>query len=67
MDTNGDFFANAYVARSEQDAEERASLLIADMAETMGIEDFDATRTWKIGAGSWWYRVRVQDDGNPFA
>lgn len=70
MDTNGEFFADAYISTSEQDAGEMASSLIADMAMTMGVysEDFDATKTWKIGNGDWWYSVRVQDAGNnPFA
>lgn len=35
MDTSGDFYANAYVGRSAQDAGEIASELIADMASAM--------------------------------
>ena len=70
MDTQGEFFANAYISRTEQEAGEMASSLIADMAETMDVytENFDPTTTWEIGNRDWWYKVRVQDGGNnPYA
>lgn len=70
MGTDGEFFSNAYISRTEQEAGEMASSLIADMAETMDVytDDFDATATWNIGNDDWWYRVRVVDGGNnPYA
>ena len=66
MDTNGEFFANAYISRTEQEAGEMATSLIADMAETMDIYDdgFDPSATREISTNDWWYRVRVQYGGN---
>ena len=70
MGTDGEFFSNAHISRTAQEAGEYASSLIADMAETMDVytEDFDPTATWEIGNQDWWYRVRVVEGGNnPYA
>lgn len=60
MGTDGEFFANAYISKTEQEAIEMCSSLIADMAETMEWEKVDPATDWEIGNDEWWYRVRVQ-------
>jgi hypothetical protein len=69
MDTDGEFFANAYISKTEQEAEEFATSLIADMADTMDVYDdtFEPSATREIGTNDWWYKVRVQYGGdNPY-
>ena len=65
MGTDGQYYCNAEVCRSAQEAGESASSLMATMAQEMGVytEDFDPTATWEIKGDGWWYKVRWADAG----
>lgn len=61
LGTDGEFYSEVYLNKTGQEAGEFASSLIADMAETMGIEDIDPTTVWEIGGNEWFYRVRIEE------
>ena len=61
LGTDGEFYSEVYVETTPQRAGEFASSLIADMCETMGVEDVDPTATWEIGNEDWFYRVRTEE------
>ena len=63
LGTDGEFYTEVYVEKSGQNAGEFASSLIADMCETMGVEeDIDPTATWELYGDQWFYRVKVQEE-----
>ena len=62
MGTDGEFSSEVYPSKSAQEAGEMASSLIADMIETMYVEeDIDPTATWELEGDGWFYRVRVEE------
>ena len=61
MDTNGEFSSEVYLNRTAQESGETACGLIAQMCDTMGLENIDPTTQWKIGNEDWWYRVRTEE------
>ena len=64
--TDGEFTSEVYPVTSEQEAGEQASALIADMIETMYVEDdIDPTATWNLEGDGWFYRVRVEEHELP--
>lgn len=60
MGTDGEFYSETYPCRNDKDADATMSSLIADMAETMGVdlksEDICITR--KLEGDGWWFRVK---------
>ena len=60
MGTDGKFYSEVYPCSSSQDAGECATSLIADMAETMGVEGEIDLYTWQLEGENWWYRVRAE-------
>lgn len=65
LGTDGEFYSEVYPCSSEQDAGECATSLVADMAETMGIEEYLDPFTWGIKGENWWYRVRTECHSMP--
>lgn len=64
MGTDGEFYSEVYLSKTEEDAKKVEESLIADMAITMDVEDkVDATRDKEIGGDGWWYRVRTEKQG----
>ena len=62
LGTDNEFSSEVFVSKSEQEAGEMASSLIADMIETMydGEQEIDPTRYWELEGDGWFYRVRVE-------
>lgn len=61
MGTDGEFTSEIYPSTSEQDANETAVSLIADMIETMSMgEGIDPYTNWELEGDGWFYRVRVE-------
>ena len=61
LGTDNEFTTEVYPSTSAQEAGEMASSLIADMIETMGVEeDIDPTAIWEIEGDGWFYRVRTE-------
>lgn len=65
MGTDGEFYSEVYPCSSSQDAGECATSLIADMAETMGIEGELDPYIWQLKGENWWYRVRTESHSMP--
>lgn len=63
MGTDGEFSSEVFTARTQQQAGEFASSLIADMVKDMydGDEEIDPTSTWELEGDGWFYRVRVEE------
>lgn len=59
--TDGEHHAEVYPCVSAQEAGESATELIAEMCDTMGVEDIDASSTWTIDKEYWWFNVRVEE------
>ena len=62
LGTDNEFSSEVFVSASEQQAEEMATSLIADMIEEMydGDEEIDPTGYWDLEGDGWFYRVRVE-------
>lgn len=60
MGTNVGFYSEVYPYSSQQEAEECATSLIADIAETMGVKGEIDTYTWRLEGENWWFRVRIE-------
>jgi hypothetical protein len=60
MGTDGEFYAEVYPCESDKDAFDMMCSLIADMAETMGIDlpTEEVCMTSELSGDGWWYRVR---------
>ena len=62
MGTDGEFYSEPFPCKTSQDAYDCACDLIANMAETMYIEeDVNPETDWEIGTNDWWYRVRIEE------
>lgn len=59
MGTDGEFFAETYPCKSDKEAFDTGCNLIAEMAETMGVElsSEDICATTELSGDGWWYRV----------
>lgn len=62
MGTDGEFYTEVYPCKSDKDAFDTMCNLIADMAETMGIDipSENICVTNELQGEGWWYRVRDQ-------
>lgn len=62
MGTDGEFYTEVYPCKSDKDAFDTMCNLIADMAETMGIDILSENIcvTNELQGEGWWYRVRDQ-------
>ena len=62
MGTDGEFYTEVYPCKSDKDAFDTACNLIADMAETMGVNlpTEDICITSELSGEGWWYRVKHQ-------
>lgn len=63
MGTDGEFYSEVYLSRTEEDAKKVEEGLINDMALTMDVDDVDATTEREIYGEGWWYRVRTEKQG----
>ena len=67
MGTDGEFYSEVYLSKTEEDAKKVEETLIADMCETMGIYDSfdlcDAQMNKEVSGDNWWYRVRTEAQG----
>ena len=64
MGTDGEFYSEVYLSRTEEDAKKVEEGLINDMALTMDVQDkVDANRDREIVGDGWWYRVRTEKQG----
>lgn len=67
MGTDGEFYSEVYLSKTEEDAKKVEETLIADMCETMSIYDADeicdALMNKEVSGGEWWYRVRTEAQG----
>ena len=61
LDTNNEYSTEVYPCTSGQEAGDMATSLIADMIETMDIEDIDPTEVWELEGDGWFYRVRIEE------
>ena len=61
MGTDGEFYSEPFPCKTSQDAYDCACDLIANMAETMYVEDVNPETDWEIGNDDWWYRVRIEE------
>lgn len=61
LGTDGEYSTEVYSSLSNQEASETASSLVAEMIQTMGVEeDIDPTATWELEGDGWFFRVRVE-------
>ena len=61
LGTDGEYSTEVYSFLSSQEAGETASSLVAEMMQTMGVdEDIDPTATWELEGDGWFFRVRVE-------
>ena len=62
MGTDGEFYTEVYPCKSDKDAFDTSCNLIADMAETMGVNlsAEDICTTNELNGEGWWYRVKEQ-------
>jgi hypothetical protein len=60
MGTDGEFHTEVHPCTSDKDAFDTACGLIAEMAETMGIDlpTEDICITTELSGDGWWFRVR---------
>lgn len=67
MGTDGEFYSETYLSKTEEDAKKVEDILITDMCETMSIYDADeicdAQMNKEISGDGWWYRVRTEAQG----
>ena len=63
MGTDEEFYSEVYLSKTEEDAKKVEETLIADMCETMDVEDVDTTTQKEIYGENWWYRVRTEKQG----
>jgi hypothetical protein len=65
MGTDGEFYSEVYLSKTEEDAKKVEETLIADMADTMDVYDdtFEPSAIKEIGTNDWWYRVRTELQG----
>ena len=63
MGTDGEFYSEVYLSKTEEDAKKVEKTLIADMALTMDVDNVDATTEREIYGDGWWYRVRTEAQG----
>ena len=64
MGTDGEFYSEVYLSRTEEDAKKVEEGLINDMALTMDVQDkVDANRDREIVGDGWWYKVRTEAQG----
>ena len=63
MGTDGEFYSEVYLSRTEEDAKKVEVNLIADMCEAMDVDNVDATTQKEIYGEGWWYRVRTEAQG----
>ena len=62
LGTDNEFTSEVYTSKSQQEAGETASSLIADMIETMDMDrNIDPTKVWNLEGDCWFYRVRVEE------
>ena len=64
LGTDGEFSAEVYPCKTDKDAYDMGCSLIADMAETMSVENVNPETDWELYGNEWFYRVRV--DTQPF-
>lgn len=62
MGTDGEFYTETYPCKTDKDAFDTMCNLIADMAETMGVDipTEDICITSELSGEGWWYRVKEQ-------
>lgn len=62
MGTDGEFTSEVFISKSEQEAGEFETSLIADMIETMymGDEEIDPWKVRELEGDGWFYRVRTE-------
>lgn len=67
MGTDGEFYSETYLSKTEEDAKKVEDILITDMCETMCIYDAEklcyARISGEISGDGWWYRVRTEKQG----
>jgi hypothetical protein len=62
MGTDGEYYSEPFPCKTSQSAYDCACDLIANMAETMYVEeDVNPETDWEIGNDDWWYRVRIEE------
>jgi hypothetical protein len=62
LGTDGEYYTEVYAETTPQRAGEFACSLVADMCETMDVQDIDPTSDWEIYGDEWFYRVRIQEE-----
>jgi hypothetical protein len=67
MGTDGEFYSEVYLSKTEEDAKKVEDILITDMCETMGIYDAGeicyAKIIKEVSGDGWWFRVRTEQQG----
>ena len=62
LGTDNEFTSEVYTSKTEQEAGEMATSLIADMIETMDLDrNIDPSEEWELEGDCWFYRVRVEE------
>jgi hypothetical protein len=61
LGTDGNFYSEVELAKTSEEAFECGCSLIADMAETMSLDNVNPEEDWRLEGEEWYFQVRVEE------